>query len=71
MAVSRVMQHLSRRERLVVFLRFYQSMTQTEVAQLLGVSQMHVSRIQKQALDRMKALLTQPGAMADLKAAAG
>jgi len=70
MQVSRVMQQLSRRERLVVFLRFYQSMTQTEVASLLGVSQMHVSRIQKQALDRMKQML-QPGAKQDLKAATG
>lgn len=48
---------LDRRERIVVFLRFYESMPQAEVAKRLGVSQMHVSRLQQRALEKLKAQL--------------
>jgi len=48
---------LDRRERIVVYLRFFESMPQAEVARRLGVSQMHVSRLQQRALDKMRARL--------------
>lgn len=48
---------LDRRERIVVYLRFYESMPQAEVAKRLGVSQMHVSRLQQRALGKLRGQL--------------
>lgn len=48
---------LDRRERIVLYLRFYESMPQAEVAKRLSVSQMHVSRLQQRALAKLKAQL--------------
>jgi RNA polymerase sigma-B factor len=45
---------LDRRERVVVYLRFYEGMPQADVAKRLGVSQMHVSRLQQRALEKLK-----------------
>lgn len=45
---------LDKRERIIIFLRFYQNLSQTEIAQRLGVSQMHVSRMQQRALGKLK-----------------
>ncbi|BDD81750.1 RNA polymerase sigma factor SigF [Tsukamurella pulmonis] len=48
-------ERLDERERTVLALRFYRSMTQSEIAARLGISQMHVSRILGRALDRLRA----------------
>ncbi len=48
---------LDKRERIIIFLRFYENMSQTEVARRLNVSQMHVSRLQQRALERLKKFL--------------
>jgi RNA polymerase sigma-B factor len=47
---------LDPRQRLVLQLRFEDDLIQTEIASLIGVSQMQVSRIQRQALERLQAL---------------
>ncbi|MCA4995291.1 SigB/SigF/SigG family RNA polymerase sigma factor [Tsukamurella tyrosinosolvens] len=47
-------ERLDERERTVLALRFYRSMTQTEIAAELGISQMHVSRILSRALGRLR-----------------
>jgi RNA polymerase sigma-B factor len=44
-------------ERSVIFLFFYKDLTQMEIAQKLGISQKHVSRLIKKALDNLKNLL--------------
>ncbi len=44
---------LDRREREVVYLRFFAERTQAEIAEHLGISQMHVSRILRAALETM------------------
>jgi RNA polymerase sigma-B factor len=49
-------QHLSKRERLVLYLRFQEDLSQSEIARRLGVSQMHVSRIIRDALSRLRVL---------------
>jgi RNA polymerase sigma-B factor len=46
---------LTRRERDVIHLRFDQDLTQTEIGVVVGVSQMHVSRILRIALGKMRA----------------
>jgi RNA polymerase sigma-B factor len=50
------LRHLPRREREVVFLRFSEDLPQTEIAQRIGVSQMHVSRLLRSALNRLREL---------------
>jgi RNA polymerase sigma-B factor len=44
-------------EQRVLLLRFYGNETQADVAQKLGVSQMQVSRLEKRALDRLRAAI--------------
>lgn len=46
---------LSDRERHIVELRFVRGLTQTQIADRIGVSQMHVSRLLSSALERMRA----------------
>ena len=45
---------LSERERLVLRLRFVEDMTQSQIAERIGFSQMHVSRILRRALQRLR-----------------
>jgi RNA polymerase sigma factor (sigma-70 family) len=49
-AVTQHWDELPRREQRVLILRHYGNLTQEEVAARLGLSQMHVSRLQAQAL---------------------
>lgn len=51
---------LTGRERVIIYLRFYESVSQTEIAKRLNVSQMHVSRLQAKALDKLRASLAEP-----------
>ncbi len=46
---------LSDREKNILYLRFYQGKTQVEVATEIGISQAQVSRLEKNALTRIKA----------------
>jgi RNA polymerase sigma-B factor len=46
---------LPERERLILRLRFERDMTQAEIAELIGVSQMHVSRLLRRSLERLSA----------------
>ena len=45
---------LSSRDRMILHLRFSEDMTQSEIAERIGVSQMHVSRLIRQALTRLR-----------------
>jgi RNA polymerase sigma-B factor len=42
------------RERSILYLRFVEDRTQSEIAQRIGISQMHVSRLIRSALDRIR-----------------
>ena len=53
-AITEAIDKLSKRERLILDLRFFKGRTQTEVAKEIGISQAQVSRIEKGALDRIK-----------------
>lgn len=48
---------LPERERRIVHMRFFQELSQTEVAKKLGISQMHVSRLQQKALNQLKEIM--------------
>ena len=45
---------LDERERRIVELRFFQEMTQSQIAAEIGISQMHVSRLLRRALVKMR-----------------
>ena len=55
--LERAFQVLTGRERVILYLRFYESVSQTEIAKRLNVSQMHVSRLQQKALEKLKNFL--------------
>ena len=52
------MKRLNRREYEIISLRFFEGKTQMEVAQIIGISQAQVSRLEKNALRTMKNYLT-------------
>ena len=45
---------LDDRERRIVHLRFYEGLTQSQIAREVGISQMHVSRLLRRALEKMR-----------------
>jgi RNA polymerase sigma-B factor len=45
---------LDERERKIMTLRFYAGLTQSEIAQEVGISQMHASRLIRRSLDKMR-----------------
>lgn len=55
--LTRGLELLPEREREIVRLRFYQDLTQAEIADHLGISQMHVSRLLAKALGRLRTVL--------------
>lgn len=55
--ISEGMRALDQRERRIVEMTYFQGKTQTEIAKELGISQMHVSRLLRRALTRMRARL--------------
>ncbi len=52
--VSEMLAQLGERERLVVYMRFFEGMTQMEIANRLGISQMHVSRLLNKILEKLR-----------------
>jgi RNA polymerase sigma-B factor len=54
-AVSDAWADLPAREREIVRLRFAEDLTQREIGERVGISQMHVSRLLRRALDRLQA----------------
>jgi RNA polymerase sigma-B factor len=56
--IWRALQHLPPRERVIIALRYFAGLSQQEVGRRLGISQMHVSRLQHRALARLRSLLS-------------
>jgi RNA polymerase sigma-B factor len=52
--LNRAMVHLTPRERAIMAMRFYDQLSQSEIARRLGISQMHVSRLQRAALEQLR-----------------
>lgn len=51
---------LEPREQLMVKLRYFEEMSQREISERLGISQMHVSRLLAQSLERLKRAMQEP-----------
>jgi RNA polymerase sigma-B factor len=45
---------LDKRERVIIFLRFFENLSQADIARRMNVSQMHVSRLQQRALAKLQ-----------------
>lgn len=54
---SEYLDRLATRERIILVMRFYWDMSQETVGKRLGISQMHVSRLQHRALKRLRKLM--------------
>lgn len=53
-AVEAAMNRLSERERRILYLRFFEDLSQSEIAEAVGVSQMHVSRLLTKAIGEIR-----------------
>jgi RNA polymerase sigma-B factor len=54
--IARALEHIPARERTVLQLRFVEDLTQSEIAERIGVSQMQVSRLLRHALEQLRIL---------------
>ena len=54
-ALSPLIKKLPPRQQMILHLRFFESMTQSEIAARLGISQMHVSRLLARSLAQLRA----------------
>jgi RNA polymerase sigma-B factor len=54
--VTAVLGHIPPRERLILRMRFVDDLTQTEIAERVGISQMQVSRLLRRSLDQLRTL---------------
>ncbi|MGH3029926.1 MAG: sigma-70 family RNA polymerase sigma factor, partial [Gaiellaceae bacterium] len=45
---------LEERERKILHLRFFEGLTQSQIAQQVGISQMHVSRLIRRSLEKLR-----------------
>ncbi|MGC5341530.1 SigB/SigF/SigG family RNA polymerase sigma factor [Streptomyces sp. AM 4-1-1] len=53
-AVKPGLRGLSERERRILYMRFFRDMTQTSIAEALGISQMHVSRLISRCCEQLR-----------------
>ncbi len=53
-ALDNAMGHLGEREKNIIYLRYYEGKTQTEISEQVGISQAQVSRLEKTALSLIK-----------------
>ncbi|MEX1106532.1 MAG: SigB/SigF/SigG family RNA polymerase sigma factor [Ilumatobacteraceae bacterium] len=53
--VTELLHRLPERERMIVSMRFFEELSQTEIAERVGISQMHVSRLLRASFETMRA----------------
>ena len=53
-ALNEAMERLGEREKRILFLRYYEGKTQTEISEEVGISQAQVSRLEKNALNNIR-----------------
>jgi RNA polymerase sigma-B factor len=54
MVLQSAMDKLPLRERTIISLKFYRGLSQRQIASRINISQMHVSRLERRALAKMK-----------------
>lgn len=58
-SLEKAFSRLDKREQLVLYLRFYENMSQNEIAKHLKILQMHVSRLQHRAVEKLRKFLAE------------
>ncbi len=58
-SIKPLLENLEPREKKILLLRFFKNMTQSQIAEEIGVSQMHVSRLLSRTLDELRVSLEQ------------
>ncbi|MFI9456169.1 SigB/SigF/SigG family RNA polymerase sigma factor [Amycolatopsis sp. NPDC052450] len=58
-ALQPLLRELPKRERAILVMRFFGGYTQTQIAERIGISQMHVSRLLAQTLDQLRGKLSE------------
>ncbi|MCL6560526.1 MAG: RNA polymerase sporulation sigma factor SigF [Firmicutes bacterium] len=58
-AVKELLDNLPERDRLIITWRFFEDKTQSDIARRLGLSQVQVSRLERQALKKLKSLMSE------------
>ena len=54
LSIRELIENLNDRDKQIIMLRYYKNKTQMQVAKILGISQVQVSRIEKKILENMK-----------------
>lgn len=54
LCLEQVLANLKEKEKQVILLRYYKGKTQSEIAKILGIAQVQVSRIEKRSLEHMR-----------------
>ena len=54
LALRQVLEEFEEREKRIIAMRYFKQKTQTQVAEMLGISQVQVSRIEKKLLHKMR-----------------
>lgn len=52
--LNEMIENLSKRDKEIILLRFYEEKTQSQVAKILGITQVQVSRLERKILNNMK-----------------
>ncbi len=58
LVINDLISGLEKRDKEIIFLRFFKEKTQTQVAKILGVTQVQISRIERRILNNMKMKLS-------------
>ena len=58
LAIGQLLKELKDREKEIILLRYYKEKTQAQVAKILGISQVQVSRLERKILENMKRKMT-------------
>ena len=59
-SIKPLLDRLDAREKRILLLRFFKNMTQSQIAEEIGVSQMHVSRLLSRTLEQLRTSLEEP-----------
>lgn len=54
LTIKKLIDNLDKRDKEIILLRYYKDKTQDQVAKIMGISQVQVSRIEKRILQRMR-----------------
>jgi RNA polymerase sigma-B factor len=58
--ISQALEHIPARERTILRMRFVEDLTQTEIAERVGISQMQVSRLLRRSLEQLRRIAQAP-----------